>query len=348
MNYTKLAGLLLLASLFSCSKGAGDKTAKKEIPPVTVDVIIAENLDFPSTVEVNGTVLSEEMIELRPEISGRLTFLNIPDGANVTTGTLLAKINDADLQAQLAEIQVKLDLAEKNEGRLEPLLKSKAIDPATYDEALSQVNLLKANMNLVRAQIDKTIIKAPFSGKLGLRLVSQGAYVTPATIIGTLQQTDKIKIDFTVPEAYKELVTVGKVVNIKTTSVITLQNATISAVEPQINIATRNIKVRARLENSDLNPGAFVKVLLDNRENGIVVPTQVLIPDALANQVVVVRSGKASFQSVETGIRTASAVQLTSGVFPGDTIVVNGVLFVRPNSKIKIRSIKKLAEVIKS
>jgi len=203
-------------------------------------------------------------------------------------------------------------------------------------------------MNLVRAQIDKTIIKAPFSGKLGLRLVSQGAYVTPATIIGTLQQTDKIKIDFTVPEAYKELVTVGKVVNIKTTSVITLQNATISAVEPQINIATRNIKVRARLENSDLNPGAFVKVLLDNRENGIVVPTQVLIPDALANQVVVVRSGKASFQSVETGIRTASAVQLTSGVFPGDTIVVNGVLFVRPNSKIKIRSIKKLAEVIKS
>ena len=122
--------------------------------------------------------------------------------------------------------------------------------------------------------------------------------------------------------------------------------ATISAIEPQINTATRNIKIRAKLANSKLNPGSFVKVILDNNANGIVVPTNVIIPDAFSNQVVIIKGGKVVFRNVETGIRTASIVEITKGLEAGDSVIVSGVLFVRPNSKIKIKEVKKIGKLI--
>lgn len=341
MKYLNLIIVLSLLTLgFSCKKGS--KTAEmKEKPSVVVDVVIAGYQDFPSKIEVNGTVLSEEMIELHPEISGRLTYLNIPDGAKVPAGTVLARINDADLQAQLQQQKVQLELAVKTEQRLKKLLAVNGVDQASYDAALSQVNLYQANINVLNAQIDKTVIKAQFPGTLGLRLVSEGAYVTPATVIGTLQQTDKIKIDFSVPETYESLVKVGKTVIVQTNSSEENLKATISAVEPQINTSTRNIKVRAKISSGSLSPGAFVKVLLDAKGNGIVVPTNVIIPDALSNQVVVIKNGKAVFQPVETGIRTADVVEITKGLSIGDSVVVSGVLFVRPNGVVKVRKVVK-------
>jgi membrane fusion protein, multidrug efflux system len=341
MRLILIIGLpIMLTAMLSCKSEAKEKAGAKEKPPVTVDVIIAGNTDFSSDIEVNGTVLSEEMIELHPEVGGRLTYLNIPDGAVVKAGTILAKINDADLQAQLLQQKVQLELAEKTEQRLKKLLSVNGVDQATYDAALSQVNLYNANINVLHAQIDKTVIKAPFAGRLGLRLVSEGAYVSPATIIGTLQETDKIKIDFSVPEAYQDLVKIGKQVAIKTGTSGKEIIATISAVEPQISTATRNIKVRARLSNSTISPGAFVKVLLNQKMNGIVVPSNSIIPDALSSQVVLVKNGKATFQNVETGIRTSDIVEIKSGLQIGDTVIVSGVLYVRPNGTVKIKKVK--------
>lgn len=342
MKYSLLIGLpLVLSALLSCKSEAKDKNQLKEKPPVSVDVILASNSDFASNIEVNGTVLSEEMIELHPEVGGRLTYLNIPDGARVAAGTVLAKINDADLQAQLQQQKVQLELAQKTEQRLNKLLSVNGVDQATYDVALSQVNLYEANINVLKAQIDKTVIRAPFSGRLGLRLVSEGAYVSPATIIGTLQETDKIKIDFSVPESYVNLVKTGKTIHIQTITSKDDFTATISAIEPQINAATRNIKVRARLNNGTISPGAFVKVLLNEKLKGIVVPTNAIIPEALANQLVLVKQGKAVFQNVETGIRNSDVVEITEGVSIGDTIVVSGVLYVRPNGNVKILKVRK-------
>lgn len=342
MRLKLLIGLpILLAAMISCKSEAKDKTDTKEKPPVSVDVIIAGNTDFTSDIEVNGTVLSDEMVELHPEVGGRLTFLNIPDGARITKGTILAKVNDADLQAQLQQQKVQLDLAEKTEQRLKKLLAVNGVDQASYDATLSQVNLYNANINVLQAQIDKTIIKAAFSGRLGLRLVSEGAYVSTATVIGTLQETDKIKIDFSVPEAYVNLVKTGKIINIQTNASKEDYTATISAVEPQINTATRNIKVRARLNKGSISPGAFVKVLLNEKMKGIVVPTNAIIPDALASQVVLVKNGKAFFQNVETGIRNSDVVEITKGIQVGDSIVVSGVLYVRPNGMVKVKKIRK-------
>lgn len=342
MRLTLIIGLpLLLAALISCNSKAKEQTGSKERPAVPVDVIIAANTAFASDIEVNGTVLSEEMIELHPEVGGRLTYLNIPDGAMVAAGTVLARINDADLQAQLQQQKVQLELAEKTEQRLKKLLEVNGVDQASYDAALSQVNLYNANINVLRAQIDKTVIRAPFAGRLGLRLVSEGAYVSPSTAIGTLQQTDKIKIDFSVPEAYENLVKTGKTVSIRTNSSIEEIKATISAIEPQINTATRNIKVRARLTKGNISPGAFVKVLLNEKFNGIVIPTNAIIPDAISSQVLLVKNGKAVFSNVETGIRTSDVVEITDGIQTGDTVIVSGVLSVRPNGAVKIRQVRK-------
>ncbi len=328
--------LFVMLGIFSCKR----QTNKiKDKLPSSVDVIIAVKTNFPSSIEVNGASLSEEMIELHPEISGRLTYLNIPDGADVAQGTLLAKINDADLQAMLEQQKVQLDLAIKTEQRLKELLSVNGVNQSDYDAALSQVNSNNANIKVLDAQIDKTFIRAPFYGRLGLRMVSPGAYVTPQTLLGTLQQIDKIKIDFTLPESYSDQVKVGNKVIIQTNESDEKQVALISAIEPQINVDTRNIKVRARLENGNISPGKFVKVLINKNEQVIVVPSNALIPEASSNQVIVIKNKKAVFVKVETGIRNADSVELLNGINTGDTVVVSGVLFIRPNAQVRIRKV---------
>jgi membrane fusion protein (multidrug efflux system) len=328
--------LAILPAMISCGKKAETVKAK---PPVIVDVIVAKPVSLSTVIEVNGSALSEEMIELHPETSGRLTYLNIPDGANVSAGTVLARINDAELQAQMEQQKASLELATKTEQRLRKLLEVNGVNQSDYDIALNQVNTLSAAIKITEALIDKTVVKAAFDGTLGLRLVSPGAYVTPQTILGTLQQTDKIKIDFTVPETYSGLIAVGNKIFIQSNGEKEKQSAVISAIEPQINIDTRNLKVRARPENGQVKPGAFVKVLLYQDKSGIIVPSNAIIPEANSNQIVMIKNKKAKFVNVETGLRYADDVELVSGVNQGDTIVVSGILFVRPNSVLTVRKI---------
>lgn len=334
-----MGGLVILWAVVSCNS-KGKEVAVKERPPVAVEVIVAGSEQVASNVEVNGTVVSNEMVELRPEISGRLTYLNIPDGAKVAKGTILARVNDADLQAQLEQLKSQLELATKTESRLSNLLKVNGVNQADYDIALNQLHNIQANIKVLNAQIDKTVIRAPFSGELGLRVVSPGAYVTPQTLIGTLQQTDKVKIDFTVPESYASIIKKGQVVHVHSNASEEMMEATISAIEPQINAVTRNIKVRAFLNKGLIAPGAFVKVVLNQQRQGIMVPSNAIIPDALSSQLVLARKNKAVFTNVETGLRNESMVEIVSGVNPGDSIIVTGMLFVRPNAPIQIRKVR--------
>ena len=337
--------LIVLFLLFSCATNVKEQAAKEK-PPVMVDVIIAGNEDFISNLEVNGTVLSNELVELHPEVSGRLTYLNIPDGGLVAEGTILAKINDADLQAQKEQYKTQLELAIKTEKRLSVLLGVNGVNQADYDAALNQVNILQANLAYVDAQIDKTVIRAPFAGELGLRLVSPGAFVTSQTILGTLGQTDKVKIDFAVPESYVLLLQKGNKVTVKTNNSEESFTATITAIDPQINSVTRNIKVRAFPDNATILPGAFVKVLLDKNRKAMIVPTNSIIPEAYLSQVVVIKNGKAVFKTVETNLRNANVIEITKGIELGDSVVVSGMLYVRPNTKVKIKQVKTLKELI--
>ena len=337
--------LIVLFFICSCTSKSKDLTPKEK-PPVMVDVIIAGNQDFISNLEVNGSVLSNELVDLHPEVSGRLTYLNIPDGAMVTQGTILAKINDADLQAQKEQYKVQLDLAVKTEKRLSDLLQVNGVNQADYDAALNQVNILKTNIAFVDAQLDKTIVRAPFAGELGLRLVSPGAYVTPSTILGTLGQTDKVKIDFAVPESYASLIQKGNLIKVQTIGSDEGLSATITAIDPQVNSVTRNIKVRAFLNGGNLLPGAFVKILLDKNRKAMIVPTNSIIPEAYLSQVVVIKNSKAVFKTVETNLRNGNVIEITKGIEVGDSVVVSGMLYVRPNAKVKIKRVKTLKELL--
>jgi membrane fusion protein (multidrug efflux system) len=323
------------------SRGGRDRGAASAI---VVDVIAAEKEVVTNSLEVNGTVLSNEAVELRPETSGRLVYLNIPDGARVAQGTVLARVNDAELQAQLEQQKSQLDLAQKTEKRLAALLKVNGVNQSDYDVAVNQLNSIQANIKVTTALIEKTVIKAPFTGELGLRLVSQGAYVTPSTLLGTLQQKDKVKIDFAVPETYAGIIRKGDKVRVISNNAVELE-ASISAVEPQVNSVSRNIKVRALLANGVVLPGAFVKVILDQQKESIMVPSNSIIPDAINNQVVVIHKDKAVFTNVETGIRNASHVEITKGLNIGDSVVVSGMLSVRPNATVKVQKVKKIGEV---
>ncbi len=201
-----LSGFALIV-LTSC--GSSDKNAAKtnqqatiSQPAMEVDVMIVKSAAISHKIDVQGTLMPSESVEIHPEISGRLVQLNVAEGKFVSQGALLAKIYDGDLQAQLKKLEVQLEIAQKNEERSEQLLKIQGISKADYDASQLNVNNIKADIAITKANITKTEIRAPFSGKLGLRNISPGAFVTTATIITTINQVNQLKIQFSVPEKY--------------------------------------------------------------------------------------------------------------------------------------------------
>jgi membrane fusion protein, multidrug efflux system len=347
--YTGIACVFFL--LFTCSllfssckekTPAGRREKSPDQAPI-VDVMVASLRPISNRIEANGNVVANEYAELHPEISGRIVYLNVPEGAQVTTGTIIARINDADLQATLEKSKVQLELYKKTEERERKLLDINGINEADYDVALGNVNSTKADMDYTQALIDKTIIRAPFDGVIGLRQVSPGAYATPTTIIATIQQLDKIKVDFTLPEQYASAIRKGSLVDIQVDALSDIhRKGLIVATEPQISLSSRNLKVRALLQDGRSNPGAFVKVFINAGvdKRAIMVPTNCIIPDDKNNQVIVVKQGRAAFVNVETGVRQANNIEITRGLNSGDTVIVTGVLFARPDAPVTIRNVK--------
>ncbi len=221
------------------------------------------------------------------------------------------------------------------------------INQADYDVVLNQVNTLKADLAVLQAQLDKTVIKAPFAGTLGLRMISMGAYLTPATVITTIQQVNQLKIDFSVPEFYAQKIKKGAVVHVQSADNKTKADAVVIATEPVINATTRNLKVRAVLKGQAFNLGAFVKISIDASApaNSILIPSNCIIPESTVKKVVVVKDGIGQLVEVETGERNEGLVQIIKGLSVGDSIAVSGVLFVKPNSPVKVRSVKLLSDI---
>ena len=343
--------IVTIAVFAMACKGKPEPTKPKEAPPTVVDIIVAGQQGINNTVEANGSVVANEYVELHPEVSGRITYLNVPEGHAIAQGTVIARINDADLQAQLSKSRVQLDLAQKTVDRYKKLLDVNGINQADYDNALNQVNGLKADIQYTQTLIDKTVIKAPFGGVLGLRQVSPGAYVTASNVIVTIQQVSRVKIDFTIPEEYSNIIKKGNLVDVEVDAANqTRKKAMVVATEPQVNQATRNLKVRALLQEGTANPGAFVKVFVDagGNKKAVMIPTNSIIPDDKNSQVILVKGGKAAFINVKTGVRESNNVEIVSGIQPGDSVVVTGVLFARPKAPLKVRSVKTLEQLAKA
>lgn len=341
---------LLLVAILLLSIGCGTKKEKispnqagAKMPPLKVDGYLVKPELFQDELEVPGNIVANETTEIHPEVSGRIVSLNIVEGKYVGKGTVLAKLYDGDLRAQLNKIQVQLSLAQKTEERQAQLLKIQGISQQDYDISLLQVNNLRADIGILETSIAKTIVRAPFSGKIGLNKVSPGAYVSPASVLATISQTDHLKLDFTIPEKYIGQIKVGQPVSFTTEGSKKTFTAKVMATESNVMENTRSLQVRAIINGADpsLLAGAFAKVKLsfDPDPTAILIPTQAILPQARGKKVIVYRSGKAIFADVETGKRDSARVQITKGLEAGDTIVVTGLLSVRPEATIKIGKI---------
>jgi membrane fusion protein (multidrug efflux system) len=310
------ATCLSFVLLAACSKAPEASKPAGPPPPTQVDAVVMAPTHLEKVSEVNGAIIAQEYAELRPETAGRLVFLDVREGARVAAGTVVARLFNDDLQATLSRHKAQQTLAQATLNRLEKLLAIDGINRQEFEQAQAQLASVQADIAFTEAQIRKTVVTAPFDGTLGLRNVSPGAYVSPANIICSIQQTGTLKLDFNVPENLAPLVKVGDSVSVQVEGVDKIVRARISAIEPQLNANTRNLKVRAVLPNATgMSPGAFAKVLLNAGTNNqaLLLPTQAIVPDTRFKRVFVVRGGKAESVTVETGLRTKSNVEITSG-----------------------------------
>lgn len=306
--------------------------------PVKAHITKFEALD--NKVLTTGTVLANEEVELKSEVPGKITKILFKEGSFVNGGDLLVKINDADLQAQLQSAKSRLELQKDTEYRQKQLLEKEAISQEDYDMTANQLQVNEAEVELIKAQIDKTEIRAPFSGIIGLKNVSEGSFVSNSMVIASLQNINPIKIDFSIPERYSSMVNVGDEINFSITGNNKKYVGKVYAIEPKIDPVTRTLQLRALCSNTgrEILPGSFanIELVLKKIENAILIPSEALIPDIKGQKVFIYRNGKAAPQQVGTGLRTDINVQLTSGVNEGDTIITSGMLQLKPGALVTI------------
>lgn len=338
---------LFLLIVTSCNserkKEAAAQQAAGPRPPARVDAFVVQAKTLTESLQVPGSLVADESTEIHPEVSGRITQLNVREGAMVSKGALLAKLYDGDLQAQRRKLEVQLKIAQSNQGRSEQLAKIGGISRQDYDVTVLGVSNLRADLDIIRTDIAKTEIRAPFSGKLGLKGVSTGAYVTPASVITTIQKTTGLRIDFNVPEKYIGQIKKGQLINFTIEGADRTYTAVVAATESGISENTRSLTIRARVKGTEtgLVPGGFAKVQLDFAPdpNALMIPTQAIIPQARGKKVYLYRDSTAHFTDVVTGIRDSANVQITEGLKTGDTVIVTGLLSLKPDSKVVLRKI---------
>ncbi len=313
------------------------------VPP-TFSAVIANAFPLNRTVEAPGTILPNETTDMKSEISGRVVAINFKEGTFVQKGTLLVKLFDADLRAQLNKLEVQLKVAEATAGRQTELLAINGASQQDYDNAVLNVSNIKADMELLKVQISQTELRAPFNGRLGLRNISLGAYVTPLDIITNISQVNVVKVEFAVPERYASEMVAGKLITLNAANNNKKYEARILAAQNVIAEESRNLMVRAVVQNTDnsLPPGAFVRVAISvgNNAAAIMVPTEAVIPSTRTRKLILVRDGKAVFQDVETGFRDSARVEVSGGIRAGDTVVTSGLLTIKEGMSLKV-AIKK-------
>lgn len=325
---------------FSSSEAKDEAESNSKSLMLNVDGKILNPESLQNRIFTNGTLIGNEEVLLRSETSGKVTEILFVEGKKVNKGDLLVKINDAELQATLKKNFIKEELAKDKEFRAKQLLEKKLTSQQEYDVALNELNSVRADIEYTKALIAKTEIHAPFDGIIGLRSVSIGSYITPQTQVATLQSINPVKIDFAIPQKYYNEVKEGKEIEFKLPNTNKLFNGKIYAVEPKIDQTTRTLQVRAIASNNQalLSPGAYVEIdiVLSNINNAFMVPTDAIVPDIQGEKVFLYKNGKAVPQIVKTGIRTEASIQLVSGVEKGDTVIVSGIIQLRPNTNVKL------------
>jgi membrane fusion protein (multidrug efflux system) len=321
------------------SENSKDKSDKKS--PIAVSGIVIKPQTFDNNLSLSGSVEANEQVEIRSEVSGIVESINFKEGSNVSKGQLLFKVNDAELRAQLSQTSTKEKLAGENERRANLLLQKEAISQEEYDISRAEYASAKAQSQLIKAQIAKTSVRAPFSGKIGLRSISQGTYITPTVLVAKLVNIEKVKISFSIPEKYAAQVKMGAIIEINVSGSTKKYTAKVYAIEPEVEITTRTLKIRAIADNIDgkLFPGTFadVKLPLSTIDDAIVIPTEAIVPVQDGKKVFISNMGKAKEIMVEATTRTDASILILSGLKVGDTLITSGVMSLKNDTPVKIK-----------
>lgn len=338
----KIVVVITALILVACSEDSKN-AASVNRPAPRVDVYEVKPTNVDRIVEVPGSIIPAEEIVLFSEVNGKVTQILFKEGQMVKKGEVLLRVDAEILTAQRKQLHVDLTLAESDERRKRGLLEGKAISAEEYEKSASALASIQAQLELIDAQIGKTVLRAPFSGVVGLRQVSEGAYVNSSTPIAKLVQLDPLKIEFSIAELYAPLIQVGQELSFTRERDSIRYSAKVYAFEPSIDQGTRMLKVRAQMKNEkQLYPGAFVQVKLDlgTENNAIMVPAEAIIPVLKGQQVYVARNKKVEVVSVDLGIRTSDFVQVLGDLQNGDKVLITGLLAVRPGMPVEIKSVR--------
>lgn len=343
--------LITTLALAGCgrSKGANGDPAGAGAPgagggpmAMPVDVALARTDTVTETIRATGQVEAVQAIELRPEVEGRIVGIMVSEGREVAQGAPLFKIDDTELKAQVARLEAERDLADQALTRTRELIAKNASSTADLEQAEATARSAAAQLELQQVRLDRTVVRAPFAGVVGQRLVSLGDYVTSATRLTTLQTVDPQRAAFTVPESYAQQLQTRQRVSFTVAALPDRRfTGTVDFVDPRVELPGRTITVKASVPDPQrlLKPGMFIEasVATETRPDAVVIPEDAVLPLSGADYVWAVADGKATRRQVTLGIRVPGFVEVRDGVTAGEQVVVGGLerLFegapVRPN-----------------
>jgi membrane fusion protein (multidrug efflux system) len=327
-----LLSILLIACENKTEKASqNDAKAKVDVNKLPVDIIIAREKQLNQEEAVVGTMMPYREVSIMSELPQKITHVAFKDGSYVCQGAVLYKMNDADIRSRLKQVGAELELARLTKDRMANLLKTETVRPQENDEAVMRFQSLVAQQELLRVDLAKTVIRAPFSGKIGISKVHLGAYVSPGAELVMLQDQSSIKINFAVPEKYLPLIQTGN--KVRFTSELSDQeySATINATEPGLDAQGRSLQVQAITKNANgkFRAGLSAKVYFSVTQKGakgIMVPTEALSPSDKGYTVFVIQNGVAKPVAVTISNRTETDAVITSGIKTGDSIIVSNML----------------------
>lgn len=336
-----LGGIIVYRIKTNQSQEAKGKDKGGARPPAQVEAMIIQPEIYKDQLSLTGSITANEQAEIRSEVSGIVQNIYFQEGSFVSKDQILLKVVDAELQAQLGQSKTKESLALENERRAKLLLQKEGISQEEYDITRAELITAQAQTQVIQAQLAKSIIKAPFAGKIGLRNISTGSYITPSVLIANLVNTSKVKITFSIPEKYANSIKMGTSIQFNTSSTQSNSLAKIYAIEPEIDINTRTLLVRAIAENSNgsLMPGTFANIILPLQTipDAIIIPSESVIPIQGGKKVFIAENGNAKEVKVETSTRTDASILIIKGLNKGDTLITSGIMSLKDKAPIKIK-----------
>ncbi len=323
--------------------GAAGEAGPGDPGALTVDVHVVQPVLLRDRTLAVGSLIANEVVDLRSEASGRLVEIGFTEGSPVSEGDLLARINDRDLQAQRSRLESRKRLVEQREARQTRLVEEGGVSQEDLDATRSEREVLEAELEMVEAELEKTQVRAPFDGVVGLRRVSPGSYISPETSITTVQVLDPLRLQFSIPARYSGRVAEGDPVRFRVEGEEADGEGVVYVVDPAVQEGTRTLALRARTPNPDgrFRPGAFatVDVIFDEVDDALTVPSVAVRPQVEGQQVFVYRDGEAQAVPVETGIRTRSSVQITEGLQSGDSVITTGFHQLQPGVPVAVAEV---------